>query len=375
MSEQEVQMIQDLKKIVDSILVGQKIDFDLKSVPSVEDSPCVDLKNSIIALAHQYNDTHRFIVDLSKGKLDTTPPANNSCVTPFKQLQAELLHLTWQIHQISEGDFLQKVSFSGDFSESMNRMIASLREKEKISQLNQHYVEELKALNATKDKFFSIIAHDLKNPFNGMLGLSEILLENLQSNNTEHLEDIARQLFLSSKQGYKLLLNLLDWSRIQTGKLEVDLRPVNLRKVLEEAISVAESTVLSKNITLELECPENLMVEADTNILQTVIRNLVSNSLKFTHRAGVVKVRAYVDDAVVVEVSDNGVGMTPEQVSNLFRVDASVSTPGTAKEQGTGLGLILCKEFLGKLNSDIVVQSEKGVGSTFSFKLPFPKSY
>jgi signal transduction histidine kinase len=369
MSELELKMIQDLKKIVDSILVGQKIDFDPESVETVDDSPCIELKNSIVALANQYNETHRFVVDLSKGKLDTAPPANNSCVTPFKQLQAELLHLTWQIHQISEGDLQQKVSFSGDFSESMNRMISSLREKEKISQLNQQYVEDLKALNATKDKFFSIIAHDLKNPFNGMLGLSEILLESLQHKDTEHLEDIARQLYLSSKQGYKLLLNLLDWSRIQTGKLEVDLRPLNLRKVLEEALSSAQTTALSKNITLEFECPEELMVESDANILQTVIRNLVSNSLKFTHRSGFVKVLVYVDEAVVIEVSDNGVGMTPEQLSNLFRVDASVSTPGTAKERGTGLGLILCKEFLEILHSNITVKSEKGVGSSLSFRL------
>ena len=369
MTEQEEDVLRQLIALIDPILEGQKfkstVDFS-----QIENESLKLLSTKVLALSNQYNETAQFVLDLSQGKLNTKAPIQNSFVSPFKQVQAELLHLTWQIHQISKGDLEQKVSFSGDFSDSINRMILSLREKDEIGKLNVQYLEELKELNATKDRFFSIIAHDLKNPFYGLLGMSDVLLELVHSKQTQDLEAYILQVKASAESGYRLLLNLLEWSSIQTGRLNVVMQAFDVCALVDEVVALASTTANAKQIRLEVECKDSFRVMGDPNALKTVLRNLISNALKFTHVGGLVRVGAHRDGSKIkFYVIDNGVGMTKEVQSKLFRLDVSVSTFGTQKERGTGLGLILCKELLAKMHTNVAVESEPEKGSGFSFTL------
>jgi signal transduction histidine kinase len=370
MNRNDEKQLRVLKEMIDKLIEGQRVSYPAENLPTEVSAEVLALRKSVLTLIDQYNECYGFVLDLSKGNLEVSAPARNNFATPFKHLQAELLHLIWQIQQVAEGDLEQKISFSGDFSRSFNIMISYLREKHFYEKQNELYVQELKELNVTKDRFFSIIAHDLKNPFYGMLGMSDILLEHIREKKTNDLEEYAYYLKKSAEQGYKLLLNLLDWSRIQTGKLQVNIVSLSLNQLLEEIIDLESSTALGKQIDMNLDCPRHVNVYADSNCLKTVVRNLVSNALKFTHPGGHVEISALVYEGYVeVLVSDNGVGMNKETLERLFRLDQNVSTPGTTSEGGTGLGLILCKEFLKKMNSDISVVSENGVGSIFRFRL------
>ena len=370
MTERDRTAVQRSKWLVDRMLDGQSIDLALLDGEEAADPDVQALYAAVSCMARQYGESSAFMLNLSKGILDTEAPLKNNFISPFKQLQSVLLHLTWQIQQISEGDLEQQVLFSGDFSDSINRMIEALREKQRISELNEQYLSELKALNATKDKFFSIIAHDLKNPFFGLVSLSELLLESIRSGETANMEEYAVMLVNSSKQGYKLLMNLLDWSRVQTNTLQVRFTDFELSDVIWEVLEGAGPVARTKGIDLTTDCPKHLTVCADYNVVHTVLRNLVGNAKKFTHPNGTVRVQVQtVEGEVLVAVVDNGVGISAEALAKLFRIDTCFSTPGTSKERGTGLGLILCKELLTKMGSDIEVESVQGVGSTFRFRL------
>ena len=230
---------------------------------------------------------------------------------------------------------------------------------------------ELNELNASKDKFFSIIAHDLKNPFSNIIGLSGILKEELKSGDPEMNKEIVDLINDSAVQTLKLLENLLEWAKSQTGKLLFNPAPINLREVYNEEFSLMYEMASSKHIDLINSIPEGLIITADRNMIKTILRNLVSNALKFTHKDGKVEVKAtVVKKQVEISVSDNGIGMTKENIEKLFRIDANFSTNGTADEKGTGLGLFLCKEFVEKHNGKIWVESEAGKGSVFKFILP-----
>jgi signal transduction histidine kinase len=310
-------------------------------------------------------------MDMAKGKLDTLAPPLNSFVSPFKQLQADLKHMTWQIHQISEGDLEQKVSFSGDFSESINKMIETLREKQRISELNEKLLAELMELNVSKDKLFSIIAHDLKNPFSGLINLSDMVLSDVRAGRFDDVEECAVLLKTFSLQGYKLLINLLDWAKVQSNTILINLEPVQLNELVELSKALVEPVAILKNITIESNFQEKEYIVADSNMLQTVLRNLLSNAVKFTKAGGRVAVSAErVGDKLKISVQDNGVGIRPDNLKLLFRLESPFSTNGTENEFGSGLGLILSRDFLKKMNSEIAIESQVGIGSTFSFLLP-----
>ncbi len=364
-------IVERLTYVIQAAKSGKLIDVDFLSIPKSDNESLNVLVQETETFTNQYNDNYQFIVDLSNGKLDTEPPAKNSFSDIFKQLQAELRHLTWQIQQISEGDLNQKVSFSGDFSQHMNTLIESLREKERISALNARYVEELKELNATKDKFFSIISHDLKNPFAGLIGISEILLTEIQQKHYENLEEYAMLIKESSTQGYKLLTNLLEWSRLQTNSINVVLSPVSLEAIVDQSKTTILPKAVRKNIEIVCQCDRDFMVLADENMLHTVMRNLLSNAVKFTVEGGKITLSGERKDGeVVISVKDTGVGIREEDMSKLFRIDSNFSTKGTNKESGTGLGLILCKEFIQKMKGHIWVTSEVGKGTEFFISLP-----
>ncbi len=230
---------------------------------------------------------------------------------------------------------------------------------------------ELSESNTTKDKFFSIIAHDLRNPFNTIIGFSEILLEKIRSADVESLEETAVIINTSAVQTSSLLENLLEWANSQRGKISYNPVPFKLIELYNEELRRLEDMAKEKNIEIKRTLPEDLTITADKNMIKTILRNLISNAIKFTHKNGKVEINARIDNEYAeVSVSDNGIGMSKETMSKLFRVDSDLSIRGTENEKGTGLGLALCKEFIEKHSGKIWVESEPGKGSIFRFILP-----
>ncbi len=231
--------------------------------------------------------------------------------------------------------------------------------------------KELEALNAAKDKFFSLIAHDLRNPFFQLLSFSELLKDNIRSYPLEKIETYAQRMHTASQRGYNLLENLLQWARSQTGRIRFKSGHICLKEHIVESLEVLESFAKDKQITLSVEIPEDLMGFADEDMLKTIIRNLVSNAIKFTEQGGAVTISAKITGKWVgITVSDTGVGIKEEALNTLFRLDTNCSTQGTAQEKGTGLGLILCKEFVEKQGGKLWAASEVGKGCRFTFTLP-----
>lgn len=230
---------------------------------------------------------------------------------------------------------------------------------------------ELKELNITKDKFFNIIAHDLRNPFNAIRGLAEILQEKLKDYEDEELDRLAAALRSSGDEAYKLLDNLLNWARAQTGRMEYEPERFELTKLVDNVLELKNNTAREKEILINLEIPDGLKVYADKNMLEAVIRNLLSNAIKFSYRGREIYLRAMEREKdVLVWVSDEGIGMSQGTIENIFSIDEKTTTPGTEDEIGTGLGLLLCKEFITTHKGRIWAESEIGKGSAFYFTLP-----
>jgi signal transduction histidine kinase len=259
--------------------------------------------------------------------------------------------------------------------------IRSYREKRRINrelqEINDKVIkqnEALSELNSTKDKFFSIIGHDLKGPLNSLTAFSQLLINHTASLTEEEIRTIARDLDKSLKNLYELLENLLGWARSQTGKLEFVAEDFRISEVIKENIRLLSKAALNKQIKIEMMVDDALVIHADLNSIKTVIRNLLSNAIKFTPKGGVISI--YVDewkDSVEIGIHDTGVGMSKEIQEKIFDISAKHTTLGTNKEKGTGLGLILCKEFIERNNGVLSVESEENIGSTFKFRLPKTK--
>ena len=231
--------------------------------------------------------------------------------------------------------------------------------------------EKLKDLNATKDKFFSIIAHDLKNPFSTLLGFSKLLFENAPNYTTNQIQEYAQIMNITAKQSYTLLENLMHWAKAQTGKITVIPENSSMDNLLSITIPLVSGSALKKNITIESIVDKDDLVYIDNSLTTTILRNLLTNAIKFTHTNGRITVSTQKkNEFLEVSISDTGVGIDPKNLDKLFRIDSKVSSPGTESEEGTGLGLILCKEFVEKQGGTIWVTSELGKGSTFTFTLP-----
>jgi signal transduction histidine kinase len=211
----------------------------------------------------------------------------------------------------------------------------------------------------------------MKNPFSAIIGLSQILKEEIKSADSATLEDYAEMLNTSAVQTYRLLENLLEWANSQRGKISFDPVQIDLSQLFNEEYIVLSEMAKAKDIEIKSFFDNDLTIFADRNMLKTILRNLISNSIKFTNKNGRVEVKAFTDHKnVEISVSDNGIGMTKETIGKLFRLDANLSTRGTENENGTGLGLFLCKEFVEKHGGRIWAESEEGKGSTFKFFLP-----
>jgi PAS domain S-box-containing protein len=231
--------------------------------------------------------------------------------------------------------------------------------------------EQLRDLNASKDKFFSIITHDLKSPFTSIIGFSELLSEKINKGDFADIKEYASIIHNSSWRVMDLLTNLIEWSRYQTGRMEFDPEEINFSEIVEETIELLKVSSMRKSITVDREIPADLLVTADKAMIGTVLRNLISNAIKFTRQGGKIKISAHKNEnELSVSVNDNGIGMKKEIIENLFNIGESTTSKGTAGEHGTGLGLLICKDFVTLHGGEIWAESAPEKGSTFFFTLP-----
>lgn len=276
--------------------------------------------------------------------------------------------------------------------DSNNNLLGSLHisrdislQKESEAKLTK-YNNELKELNQSKDKFFSIVAHDLRSPFQGMLGFTDLILEEIETLSKAEIKDYLQKVRDSSYSTFTLLENLLDWSRLQTGRLEYKPSEFSLFEDISSVISLLDSNAQNKDIRLTNNLLQDYIIYADRRMVHSILLNLTTNAIKFTHPGGAITFDAKIDtmcDAdsenespscnhkvIEISVSDNGVGISSEGLKKIFNIEENYSLTGTSNEQGAGLGLILVKEMTEKQGGKLTIKSEEGKGSIFSFTLP-----
>ncbi len=224
---------------------------------------------------------------------------------------------------------------------------------------------------AEKDKFFSIIAHDLRNPFSAFMGLTKIMVDDISDLSREEIHEFAEAMSISANNLHNLLENLLEWSRLQRGVLAFDPKPIFVKTRIEETVKTLKDQAAKKKINVSILVPENLTVHADINMFSAIVRNLLSNAIKFTNTNGSIRINALEsNNNITIFISDDGIGMKPDLINKLFKIDEHSNRPGTDGEPSTGLGLILCKDFIEKHGGKIWAESTENVGSTFYFSIP-----
>lgn len=236
--------------------------------------------------------------------------------------------------------------------------------------------EKLKSLIANRDRFFSVIAHDLRSPFNGLLGITQMISLGMGKFSREDLVDTFKIFQESVHKIYELLNNLLEWSKIQRDIVHIYPEDLILNEVITDNIEAVRTKASLKNISITYEDANKIAIRTDKNILGTILRNLFTNALKFSYRGGCVTITAHVgdNDVCLVSVKDEGVGIDEYDIPKLFKIEEKLSRPGTENEPSSGLGLILCKEFIEKLGGTISVEKNNGKGTTFSFTIKNLKS-
>jgi len=377
---------QSLSIVIEKLseLMSGKIPDKIQPFESNEN--VTELTREINSLIEYFEEISNFIVPLSKGVLNVNRPrTKNFLASPFKELHSQLLNLTWQAEEIAKGNYQHRIDFMGDFSKAFNNMVEALDKKTKL--LNQElefrvkvqesllsYSKMLEDANKSKDKFFSIIAHDLRAPFNAILGFSGLLQEDYDSLTDDERKQMIESIYKSGKSAFNLLENLLIWAKSQTHGIEFNPENIDLSLAVIDVINVMKQQADAKHIKLITEIKYGTIVYADMNMIKTILRNLISNGIKFTREDGKIILSENEKDKFrEVSIKDNGIGMTDEIKNSIFTVGSSVSKNGTAGEKGTGLGLLLCKEFIDKHNCSISVESEIGKGTTFKFTLPKAK--
>lgn len=250
-------------------------------------------------------------------------------------------------------------------NEELIKLNASLEDKV------EQRTKELSIANASKDKFFSIIAHDLKSPFNALFGLTDFLIGSWNEIDEATKLELITDLQHSSKVTYNLLQNLLEWSRSQTGNIKIEAIEFDAAKIIAENVDILDGQAENKQIKVENGVQEETLCYADVNMISTVFRNVISNALKFTHKKGKIEIGvAKTPSYNEFFVKDNGIGMDEDTLSKLFKITEKVKRNGTADEEGTGLGLILCKEFIEKNEGSIRVESTVNEGTSFYITVP-----
>lgn len=267
---------------------------------------------------------------------------------------------------------LNRVEIDGVFY--LQAVVRDITESKKAGDVLKESELRLRELNASKDKFFSIIAHDLKSPFNAILGFSDLLVEKTREKDYDDIEELADLMQKSSERTLNLLINLLDWARSQTGKVKFKPEIIDISEIANGATEALKDVAMHKSISIAKEIPLDSKVYADKAMASAVLRNLVSNAIKFTEVGGKIVISAEQNNGqILFKVNDNGIGMKKSDLEKLFLIDEGFSLPGTLNERGTGLGLLISKEFVEKHDGRIWAESEPGKGSTFCFTLPSKK--
>jgi signal transduction histidine kinase len=249
------------------------------------------------------------------------------------------------------------------------------KEAEALKNLEESEAE-LKKSNASKDRFFSIIAHDLKNPLGGFVNLCKLLVEDFQKmNDIEKMETIST-MYDSAVHLFGLLENLLEWSRAQRNVIKYEPELYNIKNFVDYNFNLVKSSAAKKRIHLILNVPDSIIVFCDFNTINTVIRNILSNAVKFTYEGGAIIISATENDRYCnLIIKDNGVGISEDNLKKFFQIDCIVSHPGTNNEKGTGLGLIICKEFIEMNHGSIKIESINMKGTTVEISIPKAKSF
>ncbi len=274
-----------------------------------------------------------------------------------------IIHCEWYntILKDQNGDMLFVLSQVLDITKRIQEE-EELKENEK----------KLQQLNVDKDRFISILSHDLKNPFNALLGLSDLLKENIRRFEIGEIENLVNHINQSAQNTYNLLEDILMWARIESDKITINLQKLSLKDICDDVLEIFNPIAKAKGITINYIPQDQIDVFADIEMLKMVLRNLVSNAIKFTDKGGEIKINAEENSGnITISVSDNGTGIKPDNLTKLFDISQVFTTKGTAEETGTGLGLLLCKEFVEKHGGRIWVESEWGKGSIFYFTVPY----
>ncbi|MEI6175088.1 MAG: ATP-binding protein [Bacteroidota bacterium] len=308
---------------------------------------------------------------IGKTVLEVMPGIEQAWIEKYGQVVATGKSLHYENYSSELKKHYEVVAYRpqvGQFAVIISDVTSRRLVEEQIKQKN----EELAKLNTEKDKFFSIIAHDLRSPFNAFLGFTKLLDDELSTMTKENTQKIAMTMRKSASNLYNLLENLLEWSRMQQRLVPFTPEKIQLLQVVEAIKQIALEPAKIKEIELTFDIPGDISVFGDGNMLQSVIRNLVSNAIKFTPKGGRVSVSAKgtIDNGVEFSVKDTGIGMSPQMVADLFRLDVQTNRKGTENEPSSGLGLLLCKDFVEKHGGKLWVESEEEKGSTFCFTLP-----
>lgn len=250
----------------------------------------------------------------------------------------------------------------------INKLLKKQNYQIKANQSKLQYISE------TKNKFFSIIAHDLKNPFNALLGFSNYLEKTYDKSDDSKRKKYISFIKDSGDKLHRLINNLVEWSNAQRGKTLYNPQNIHIKNIFKEVIALTAPFSKDKNISISINDKTDMMAYADVVMISAVIKNLLSNAIKYTTEGGAINISSKITNTKIeISIMDNGVGIKPENLNKLFKLGEKVQTPGTNKELGTGLGLLLCKEYINKHNSKIWANSEVDKGSTFTFTLPLPK--
>ncbi|MDD4308885.1 MAG: PAS domain-containing sensor histidine kinase [Candidatus Cloacimonetes bacterium] len=248
--------------------------------------------------------------------------------------------------------------------------IADVTNRKKIEEELKNAAKTMAELNSTKDKFFSLIAHDLQNPVYAIITLSEFLRSNQPNLSPQEIIDLISQITASSKGIYTLLENLLDWARIQTGKVTIQKEHLSLQKLIARVLDILGSLAAEKNLLIRVDAVEDILVESDARGLTTILRNLISNAIKYSYKGSQIVIKLWKDEGVPkISVIDTGIGISRRNQMGLFSIVKDFRQPGTMKESGSGLGLVLTKDFVDILGMKLSVSSKLSLGSTFTLEL------
>jgi len=296
----------------------------------------------------------------------------SSCIYPFKDIKNEIIGTIYLTEDISERSRKEE-----ELKRRLEDLVATNDSVEDVAgefnllniELN-NTIEALNFSNAQKDRLFSIIGHDLKNPAGAIKNFLEALHEDYDDMEESEKRDFIKYSYESSERLVKLLLDLLEWGRLSRGQMNIEFKKIDLNNIILDIFTLLESNARQKDISLMTDI-DNISLLCDSDMLNTVIRNLVNNAIKFTPRGGTISISYdFSDNFHLISVKDTGIGMSEDYIQDIFKVDKVTTSPGTEEEQGTGLGLPICKEFVEKCGGEISVKSKLNAGSIFTIKLP-----